>query len=660
MDLTFGYSAHLIIIFLTLLVLTLIFVWLFLIRGIRQINRLSRLSAEIEELDKTTSKVLSNLSAIFEEPKKIERLWSEFEKTLHIKRGDQAGQQKIIKIRSTLSADVFFNSDTLADNYLHAEFFKHLPGIFTGIGIIGTFWGLIAGLNQFQVSENAATVRISLESLMHSVGEAFIISGGAIFIAMLVTLIEKVVLTTLYAKADTLANQIDEVFESSEGEQYLSRLTLASESSLTQAKNLNDVLINDLKEAFVSVAEKQLHANREMNRSLGQEIADSIKTSLAEPLDKIAGSVTKATGEQGSSAVRLLEDLMSSFTQKLEDLFGGQMRGISELNDQTAQGMKEAAESLKILVGQIEESGKKTTDNMSAQLVESIKAIERHHANSSDNTFGFVEKLSQLVESSQTDTQNKVQETIATIGLQTTSILDELRNSQEKAIQQNAARENSVTERTSAAVNQMTGSVENAVDQISAASKQMADSVSALSSSTASAIGQLNEGASTINTAAAQFVSAGDRVSAVMDRAATTSSKLTELTGALTSSSSALSESLRDSKGQREATGQLLEQVRQALELAKKDMDSTSDLVRRIEQATSKLGEAQVDISDYLDGVSAVLERSSASFRGALTQSLGTANQEFHNEMNKAVSLLAGTIQEFEGSISSLNEDRQS
>ena len=42
-------------------------------------------------------------------------------------------------LRATATAEAFFNAQYVVDGRLRTEFFKHLPGIFTGIGIIGTF-----------------------------------------------------------------------------------------------------------------------------------------------------------------------------------------------------------------------------------------------------------------------------------------------------------------------------------------------------------------------------------------------------------------------------------------------------------------------------------------------------------------------------------------
>ena len=49
-----------------------------------------------------------------------------------------------------MPAEAYFNSQYVVDSRLRTEFFRHLPGIFTGVGIIGTFSGLITGLRQFQ------------------------------------------------------------------------------------------------------------------------------------------------------------------------------------------------------------------------------------------------------------------------------------------------------------------------------------------------------------------------------------------------------------------------------------------------------------------------------------------------------------------------------
>jgi putative membrane protein len=141
-----------------------------------------------------------DLSAIFKSAL-FQEAWNSFKDTLHEQHDYQAGIQQITNIRATAPAEAFFSQQTIVDSRINIEFFKHLPCILTGIGIIGTFWGLIHGIQSFDPSL-LAKARLDpaqmdllfngLKQLFLEVQGAFIASAVAIFAAMLITLIEKV------------------------------------------------------------------------------------------------------------------------------------------------------------------------------------------------------------------------------------------------------------------------------------------------------------------------------------------------------------------------------------------------------------------------------------------------------------------------------------
>lgn len=626
--------------------LVLVFLALFLAPGFLHWFRLRSILSSIAELEPKASP--GDIKKLFARDKKLAHLWAEFSESLHTQREERDGQMHVVAVRATIGADAYFNDKFVVDSRLHTDFFKHLPGIFTGIGIIGTFTGLIEGLRRFQVSENAATVRASLELLMHAVGEAFLISAAAITAAMVFTFLEKFLLAALYRQTESIAHSIDARFEAGAGEEYLSRLVDASEASASQSKILKDALVKELGDILRELTASQLSAAREDNRTLADVIAGSIESSLKGPLDKIASSVETASGSQSEAAVKMLNDVMVSFSQRLNDLFGGQINGINELNQQTAQAMQEAVASLNALVGNLEESGKRTTDDMAAQMAASIKVMEERQASINTQTQEFVDQIRQLVQSSQAETQQKLQATLESIGQQMTTILSTLGESQTKVFEDNRAREQSMAERASNTVSQMTYSVEAAVKEISSASQTMAQSVSTLSAVTASTVDKMNAGANRLDTAATNFANAGDRVTSVMSQAAIVSAKLTELTGALSTSSGALQEALRDYKSQREAVSVLLEDVRATVELARKEASLTGDVLQRIEMSTTKLSQAQMAADEYLDGVSQVLADSSEAFRESVVSTLAKVNHDFHTKLSSAVGLLSTAVQELE------------
>jgi type IV secretory pathway TrbD component len=201
---------------IALTVLVLAFILFFLLPGVLHWLRLLRIHRRIARFDPKQLRVVE-FKKVFAKDKRLSHLWKEYHDSLHQQREERDGQMVVVATRATTPAEMFFSSQFVVDSRLRTEFFKHLPGLFTGIGIIGTFWGLIDGLREFKVSENPLTVRASLESLMHSVGEAFLVSASAIAVAMLVTLLEKLLLASLYKRTEDIAHEIDASFEAGAG-----------------------------------------------------------------------------------------------------------------------------------------------------------------------------------------------------------------------------------------------------------------------------------------------------------------------------------------------------------------------------------------------------------------------------------------------------------
>jgi hypothetical protein len=111
----------------------------------------------------------------------------------------------------------------------------------TGLGIIGTFSGLIMGLVHFDVS-NPENTQAQLSILVQTVGQAFFVSALAISLAMLFTWIEKALLTARYTQVETLQNLLDSMFEAGSGQENLERLVVATEAQVTLLSDLLDAI----------------------------------------------------------------------------------------------------------------------------------------------------------------------------------------------------------------------------------------------------------------------------------------------------------------------------------------------------------------------------------------------------------------------------------
>src|SRR3989442_4415197 len=388
------------------------------------------------------------LKAIFSSDRQLLHLWKQYEETLHEQTEDHGGTARVVAVRSTIPAETFFNSQYVVDSRVHTEFFRHLPGIFTGVGIIGTFSGLIMGLKEFQSgleptpggpagSSSASAISSAIGGLLHEVHIAFLVSAGAITAAMSVTLVEKFLIASLYRRVECIAQNIDARFEAGAGEEYLARLVDASEESASQSRILKDALVNDLREILQEVTNTQIRASKEDNQALATAISGSIAESLSEPMKDLAGTVRIASGDQSATAGRLLQDVLSSFSQRLNELFGGQISGINELNRETAEGMRNVIQTLNVLVRNIEAASEKSGDMMAQRMADAIEKMERRQESINTQTASFVDQLRQLVATSQTETNQKMQDALAALGQQVGGMLESFKNLNESELEGN-------------------------------------------------------------------------------------------------------------------------------------------------------------------------------------------------------------------------------
>ena len=593
---------HLLVPAALLAVLVLAFVAAFLTPGLVHWWRLRRIHRELARFEARTPP--GEFRRLFARDARLAHLWKEFQDSLHVQREERDGQMVPIAVRSTLPAETFFNSQTVVDGRLRTEFFKHLPGIYTGIGIIGTFGGLIEGLRQFQVSDNAATVRASLESLMHSVGQAFLISGSAIAAAMLATFVEKLLLAALYGRTDEIAHEIDARFDAGAGEDYLSRLVKASEDSAVQGRTLKDALVKDLAEVMRAQTERQIEG-------LAGAISQGIEQALKQPLQRIAAALPAAQADIGAQATHALHEVLGQFSDRLDGVLGGQVAGVQALQQQSGESMQQSLAAIRELVEAQASHSRQSGELMTVNLQASLDAVGR-----------------------------QVGDMLATLG-----------ESQRVAVAGQQARERALTEQAGAASEQLSDLLATAVNGMGAASVQMARSVDALTHVTATSLDKMNAGADKLGLASTGFASAGERVGLVMTQAAQVASQLIDASGSLTASADAMRGGLDDYRAHRDAVGHLVAELRATVELARKEAGLTAEVLRRIEASTDRLGTAQVQADDYLDSVSKVLGEAHQAFANSVKKTLGLANQEFHAKLSTAVGLLSSTVVELEATL---------
>lgn len=619
----------------------------------------------------------------------LSHLWTEYHDTLHEQRefDHETSAYKPAILRSTVPAGTIFTTETLVDARLATEFFKHLPGIFTGLGIIGTFSGLINGLQDFKVTENPSEVRTSLGILMQGVHEAFAVSAVAIAAAMLATLVEKFLVALLYRRVERITFELDAMFASGAGEEYLARLVKASEDAADQSKILKDALITDLKAILEGLTERQIEVQTQGNRNL----VEGLTSGLQKPLDQIADTF-KHTSKGNEEAVgQLLADVLAGFGQRMQDLFGGQIAGINQLQQQTIESLTSAVAKLEQMGSSISDAGAKTSDAMEKRLAAAMDAMEARQTVLNDRMGEFVEQIRNSVSASQTEAHKKLEESLSQIaeaarlqiaaiqeqgaktsasqsereermsaqtqemmrqlGAQIDAAMGSLRAQTEAAARSNAEQGQRLATETDGAIAKLAALTEDLTKRAGAVAGEVRSAVEAMRGATIDASANLNRGVDLLLSAANRFAQAGQDVAGVLDRTGAISERLSNAAGSVSQASAALQGVVADHAATRTALADMLTDLRATIENARKEAALTEDILSRIEAATEKLGKAQQDVGDYLDGISDVLAQAHNDFSEGVKKVLGDGHRDFYDRLSSATGLLRTAIEELASAV---------
>ena len=660
---------------------------------------------------KVSSKALRSLKAstalvdksaaggVFERFKALTPLWSEYQDTLHDQHDYRDGERVLVQIRATVPAEAFFSAQTVVDTRVHAEFFRHLPGIMTGVGIIGTFLGLIGGLQKFNMSMDPDTLNQGLAVLIFSVKEAFIASCFAIAMAMVVTFWEKLRVNTNYRQLENLVQAVDALYDAGAGEEYLSRLVKSSEEGAAQTKLLKDSLIDDLKHLLTELTERQVQATHQASAGMATQIGESIANNLREPLDKIAGVVELASGRQGDAVHGMLENLMTAFMAKLEDTVGDQMKGLSAMMAESAASMREMQVGFSRLAQDLSGAGDSASRSMSEQLNRMMAEAEARQAGMTEALNKALEQMQGQISGSQTQLHEQMADAMAgmkdAVGQILADLADQRRQMNDSSSEDARKLKDSMAEvldqvrkasaqtaehfggELSASLHKVQATLDGALGSMNA-SQQDADqrgkallaeletrigtlvetarttnetlreTISRLSQTSLEAISGMNRGAETMRQAADGFAVAGNTVTGAVARGGELFDRVSDAAKGLEASSI----TMRDTVAAYAQTRGSLESMAETLRAVAQEADQRAGISRTLladmEKLVQHFAESQSEAKVYLEEISKVLGEAFDKFQASMESSLDKNRGAFDASLSSAVGMLSGELQELE------------
>jgi putative membrane protein len=583
------------------------FLWQYVFRGIRLRRQLKDLAQKVGALsDRSPDLLRSDLDTIFAGTQ-AKHAWTEYADTLHEQSENFEGALRITAVRATVSADAFINLESTVDPRIGTEYFRHLPGLFTGLGIIGTFSGLIAGLIAFKPDAEVEALKVGLGGLFQHVQGAFYFSAVAISLAMLVTLIEKWLYSSCAKWIGEITVGLDGLFKAGVGEEYLSNLLRSSQDNATQTKQLKESMVDDLKVLLTNLTERQIQASQQMSIDIGQHIEASLK----EPLSSLADTVRQASGQQATAASNVLENLMAAVIAQMKESLGGQMGDLSALMQQTAESLSSVEASMRSLIEDMRRTSSESTSGMQATVQGLITAMTEHQRDQSVAVKGSTDGLLERVE---------------------------------QTIKDLAIHQEAMDKRTEANVSSVVAAMSERVDALAAANKETHESTSntidALGKVSTETIHGLAAGASAVATAVASVQQATDRLGQLTQRLGEMQANLISSSDQMTNSVKVLGSASQALNTTSTTMGTAATRLEAVANSAMVEAEARGKLLVDLKAMTEQSRNAGQELASLSEGVAQHLVKNVEQFGGSVGNVLRQHLSDYQKQLAEAVGML--------------------
>lgn len=291
----------------------------------------------------------------------LKEAWSEFTECLIFP------QEPKGSIQNSRDAADYFHSSAVIDRHLSIRYYNSVPNILTGLGILGTFIGLAAGIGVAQAGlrqDDIQLMQMALGDLLGGASLAFVTSIVGLTLSLLFLGIERWSLGRLHRHLQAFVRKIDGLV-----------------ARVTPERILTDHLV-ELKD--------QSHQLKRFNTELAFQIADALDERMAKgltpALDKLLTAVNELKEGQQSSSEETIRALVEEFRSTMMGATGAEFDRISQtlqkIDDamaRTADQFSERESSLQdSITGLLEEIGAnlaRNSQHMQSEVEGSVRAL---------------------------------------------------------------------------------------------------------------------------------------------------------------------------------------------------------------------------------------------------------------------------------------------
>ncbi len=596
----------------------------------------------------------NNIDEILTSNSDTKEAWNEYKKTLTQVQDSQSG---ITMLYSTEAVSDYVNFTSISSR-INIAFWQNVGGIFTGIGILGTFVGLVLGLLNIDLS-SAANMKTTIEELLAGISTAFLTSLFGVSFALGFNYVHNNAIVKLKEKTTELTSLLEEFYPRKTQEMWLAeafeqgrqQTDALNNLSADLAVKLGDEMQTQMSASFEKLAQDlarimqdslapTLHGVKEsldnLNNGGVKAIGEGINDSVGTELKGFAGTLmdlqkqmqesfaaTQKTGEStNQKLVAVVNQLVENVQASSNEALAAQKRQMQDANNQMEQMMQQMQASAASSGNELTKSISDVTAVMRSAMDKAATTQNETLENTCEQIRDVLSEVNNTLKKSTAETTQAQQTQVEATMQQMNSIMEGMRQSAENSNNEMTNAINSVTDVLRSAMDDAAGKqkatleetciqIKNVLTEVNenlkAATNKMVDASAAANASLLATMTAVNDKASG---AAAAYAQSASMQAESMDNA-----------------SNAMKQNLQATV---EKMQQLLDGHNNAMTKAYNEFnDITSqatNIVASAKDAAGKFGEAAVPVSQATNGLKAQLEKVVAA-TVSFNNSVGTQNR---------------------------------
>ena len=286
----------------------------------RQYNRPAQLSIKQE------------LTAKFNRNKELAEAWQEFEDSLITRNYNE--KQIVYK---TDEASFFFSEARLLEQHLNIRFWNSVPALLVGLGILGTFVGLVWGLRSFSGIDDftSAEMEKAIKELLPGVSTAFVTSVWGMFASLLFNGLEKGCIGRVSRAIANLQRELDRLFTLTTQEE----ISFRQEDELAQQtqalKSFSTDLANNIKSAMAEGRQQILSALHNTPKAFSSAMAEQLVPSF----NTLNTTVEELRKQKEESSIAAIQQLAEEFQKSLSGVVEAQMETLAETVSKASESL---------------------------------------------------------------------------------------------------------------------------------------------------------------------------------------------------------------------------------------------------------------------------------------------------------------------------------